>query len=389
MTLTFPVLDRARNVLWLVTGGEKVPMLKRLRRCTTRRFPPGGCDRTTRSSSPTAPRPEKRRDPGVLRLLPGLALILAIAIPVRLVQSLITVAGKEVVSAVALAIVAGILIRNVLGLSDTYRPGTGFAVKRLLRVGIALMGAQLSLAQVVETGGSSLLVVTVCIVSSLLVVRFLAVRMGMSDALGTLLGIGTSICGVSAIVATAPVIEAKEEETSLAVATITVFGLLAVLVYPLLGRFWGLSDTFFGTWAGTAVNDTSQVVATGLIYSQQAGETATVVKLTRNLFMAPVILGFRRGRGRATVHRERDELRAALHPAPTPFVKDAFHEVVVNGRREAVNPAETAPRRRSDTGASWRRARPSRSTCASRRRGTGKLLDVPFAGFEETLPAAP
>ena len=116
--------------------------------------------------------------------------------------------------------------------------------------------------------------------------------MGMSDALGSLLGIGTAICGVSAIVATAPVIEAKEEETSLAVATITVFGLLAVLVYPVLGRLWGLSDTFFGTWAGTAVNDTSQVVATGLIYSQKAGETATVVKLTRNLFMAPVILGF-------------------------------------------------------------------------------------------------
>lgn len=227
-----------------------------------------------------------------MKLLPGLALILAVAVPARIVQGLITVAGKEVVSAVALAIVAGILIRNVLGLPEACRPGTAFAVKRILRVGIALMGAQLGLAQVVQTGGSSILVVAICIVSALLVVRFLAVKMGMSDALGTLLGIGTSICGVTAIVATAPVIEAKEEETSLAVATITVFGLLAVLVYPVLGRLWGLSDTFFGTWAGTAVNDTSQVVATGLIYSQSAGEVATVVKLTRNLFMAPVILGF-------------------------------------------------------------------------------------------------
>jgi uncharacterized integral membrane protein (TIGR00698 family) len=117
-------------------------------------------------------------------------------------------------------------------------------------------------------------------------------RMGLSDRLGTLLGVGTSICGVTAIVATAPVIEAREEETSLAVTTITVFGLLAVVIYPVLGRLWGLSDTFFGTWAGTAVNDTSQVVATGLIFSQKAGEVATVVKLTRNLFMAPVIVGF-------------------------------------------------------------------------------------------------
>ena len=135
-----------------------------------------------------------------------------------------------------------------------------------------------------------MLVVAVCIVLAILVVRFLSARMGLPDRLGTLLGVGTSICGVSAIVATAPAIEAKQEETSLAVATITVFGLLAVVVYPLLGRLLGLSDAFFGTWAGTAVNDTSQVVATGLIYSQRAGEVATVVKLTRNLFMAPVIV---------------------------------------------------------------------------------------------------
>lgn len=228
----------------------------------------------------------------VRKLLPGIALILAIAVPARIVQSLITVAGKEVVSAVAIAIVAGILIRNLAGRPEICRPGTDFAMKQILRLGIGLMGAQLSLAQVVQTGGSSILVVAICIVSALVVVRFLSVKMGMSDALGTLLGIGTSICGVTAIVATAPVIEAREEETSLAVATITVFGLLAVVVYPILGHLWGLSDRFFGTWAGTAVNDTSQVVATGLIYSQPAGEIATVVKLTRNLFMAPVILGF-------------------------------------------------------------------------------------------------
>jgi uncharacterized integral membrane protein (TIGR00698 family) len=152
------------------------------------------------------------------------------------------------------------------------------------------MGAQLSLDQVLKTGASALLVVTTCIVLAIIVVRFISVRLGMSDRLGTLLGVGTSICGVSAIVATAPVIEAREEETALAVATITIFGIVAVLLYPLLGRLWGLSDTFFGTWAGTAVNDTSQVVATGFIFSPPAGEIATVVKLTRNLFLAPVMV---------------------------------------------------------------------------------------------------
>jgi len=225
-----------------------------------------------------------------MRHLPGLALLLAIAAPAMMIQSQITVSGKTVISAVAIAIVIGVLLRNLVGLPETCKPGVGLAVKRLLRIGIALLGAQLSLGQVLRTGGKAVLVVAACIVLAILVVRFLSMRMGLSDRLGTLLGVGTSICGVSAIVATAPAIEAKQEETSLAVATITVFGLLAVVIYPILGRVLGLTDGFFGTWAGTAVNDTSQVVATGLIYSQRAGEVATVVKLTRNLFMAPVIV---------------------------------------------------------------------------------------------------
>lgn len=225
-----------------------------------------------------------------MRHAPGLALLLALAAPAMFLQQVVTVSGKTVLSGVAIAIVLGVLLRNLWGLPEPCKPGVGFAVKRLLRVGIALLGAQLSLAQVLRTGGTAVLVVAVCIVLAILVVRFLSARMGLPDRLGILLGVGTSICGVSAIVATAPAIEAKQEETSLAVATITVFGLLAVVVYPLLGRLLGLSDAFFGTWAGTAVNDTSQVVATGLIYSQKAGEVATVVKLTRNLFMAPVIV---------------------------------------------------------------------------------------------------
>lgn len=222
--------------------------------------------------------------------LPGLALLSAIALPAMLLQHQIVVGGKTVVSAVAIAIILGVLVRTLLGLPAACRPGVGLGVKRLLRIGIALMGAQLSAAQVAKTGGRAVLLVATCIVLALVVVRLVSLRMGLSERLGTLLGVGTSICGVSAIVATAPLIEAREEETSLAVTTITVFGLLAVLVYPLLGRLLGLSDVVFGTWAGTAVNDTSQVVATGLIYSQRAGEVATIVKLTRNLFMAPVIV---------------------------------------------------------------------------------------------------
>src|SRR5512147_1158527 len=251
--------------------------------------------------------------------LPGLALLVAIAAPAMLVQSQITVSGRTVVSAVAIAIVIGVLLRNLVGLADACKPGVGLAVKRLLRIGIALLGAQLSLGQVLRTGGRAVVVVALCIVLAIFVVRFISMQMGLSDRLGTLLGVGTSICGVSAIVATAPAIDAKQEETSLAVATITVFGLLAVVIYPLLGRVLGLTDGFFGTWAGTAVNDTSQVVATGLIYSQRAGEVATVVKLTRNLFMAPVIvvlssiyLARARAAGSATERKGRVSLKTAV-----------------------------------------------------------------------------
>jgi uncharacterized integral membrane protein (TIGR00698 family) len=256
---------------------------------------------------------------GLFRYLPGLAVVAAIGAPALMLQSRLTVSGKTVVSAVAVAIVLGVLIRNLWGLAEACKPGVSFAVKRLLRVGIALLGAQLSLGQVLRTGATAVLVVATCIVLAILVVRFLSTRMGLSDRLGTLLGVGTSICGVSAIVATAPAIDAKQEETSMAVATITVFGLLAVVVYPLLGRALGLSDVVFGTWAGTAVNDTSQVIAAGLIYSQTAGEIATVVKLTRNLFMAPVIvvlssiyLARARRAGGAPAQKGRVSLKAAV-----------------------------------------------------------------------------
>ena len=268
---------------------------------------------------------------GVFGYLPGLAVASAIGAPALMLQSQLTVSGKTVVSAVAVAIVMGVLIRNLWGLAETCKPGVSFAVKRLLRVGIALLGAQLSLGQVLRTGATAVLVVATCIVLAILVVRFLSTRMGLSDRLGTLLGVGTSICGVSAIVATAPAIEAKQEETSMAVATITVFGLLAVVVYPLLGRALGLSDVVFGTWAGTAVNDTSQVIAAGLIYSQTAGEVATVVKLTRNLFMAPVIVVLsswylRRGQG----SRVRGQKGISLKNAVPGFVLGFVAMAVVN-----------------------------------------------------------
>lgn len=229
--------------------------------------------------------PESAKKTNVLDFLPGILLVLAISIPATFIHKL-----YRPLSAVAIAIAAGIVLRNVFGLPGNCQSGVTFAVKRILRLGIILLGVRLSFTEVLKLGGSALGIIVVCITAAILLVRFISHRLGLPDRLGTLIGVGTSICGVSAIVATSPAIEAGEEETAFAVGTITIFGLLAVIFYPILGHLLHLSDIFFGTWAGTAVNDTSQVVATGFIFSETAGKVATVVKLTRNLFMAPVIL---------------------------------------------------------------------------------------------------
>jgi uncharacterized integral membrane protein (TIGR00698 family) len=114
---------------------------------------------------------------------------------------------------------------------------------------------------------------------------------GVPGRLATLIGVGTAVCGNSAIVATAPVIGAKDDEVSFAVATNTLFGTAAVLLYPAVGRLLGFSDPAYGTWSGTAVNDTSQVVAAGFAFSDEAGRIATAVKLTRNALMGFVVVG--------------------------------------------------------------------------------------------------
>jgi len=234
----------------------------------------------------------------IVSIIPGIFLAGAIAVPAIYLHSL-----YKPVSAVALAIVLALLVRNVCGMPVSCKAGNSFVVKKVLRFAIILLGVRLSFSDVVQIGGNSLLVIICCIIMAILLTQYLARLAGLPGRLGTLIGVGTCICGNSAIVATAPAIEAEEEEVAFAVATITLFGTVAVFIYPLLGKLLQMSDVFFGTWAGTAINDTSQVVTAGYIFGEEAGDIATVVKLTRNLFMAPVIvmIGFwyRRGQNGA------------------------------------------------------------------------------------------
>jgi uncharacterized membrane protein YadS len=160
-----------------------------------------------------------------------------------------------------------------------------------LRVGITLLGARLTVGQLLATGGSSVLAIVVVVSAALLLGTWLARRLGLVPPLSALITVGMAICGNSAILALSPIIGARHRETAYAVSTITLFGLIGVLLLPVLGRLLGLTDAGFGTWAGLAVNDTAQVVATGYAFSPSAGDVATVVKLTRNLAILPVLLG--------------------------------------------------------------------------------------------------
>lgn len=204
-------------------------------------------------------------------------------------------ADRSPVSPILVAIALGLAIRNGVGLPAVYEPGLRLCLRRVLRVGVALLGLRMSLEGVGAIGVQALPIAAGCIAAALLVVRAAVRVVGVPPRLGTLVAVGTAICGNTAIVATAPVIGADEDETSYAVGTITVFGLLALVAYPFVAHllFAGDADRV-GLFLGTAIHDTAQVAGAGLLYAQQYGapgalDAATVTKLVRNAFMVAVI----------------------------------------------------------------------------------------------------
>uniref|UniRef100_UPI0033410966 YeiH family protein n=1 Tax=Castellaniella defragrans TaxID=75697 RepID=UPI0033410966 len=189
-----------------------------------------------------------------------------------------------------LGILLGMAWRNLVGVSPLCVPGIVYGSRQILQFAIIGLGFGLSLDQVADTGGASLAVTLVTLSVAFLAAWALGRLLGVSGRLRLLIGVGTAICGGSAIAATAPIIRADHQETALAVSTIFLFNVVAVLLFPFLGHALGLSDAGFGLWAGTAINDTSSVVAAGYSYSAAAGDIATVVKLTRATLIIPVCL---------------------------------------------------------------------------------------------------
>jgi uncharacterized integral membrane protein (TIGR00698 family) len=222
--------------------------------------------------------------------LPGLILAVLVAAAARFAHGLLPHGIADPIGEVIVAVALGLVIGNAVRLPASFAPGIRFSFHTVLRSAIVCLGAGFSFLQVVAIGGKALVMIAVLMTLALAVAHALGRLAGVPPKLASLIGVGTAVCGNSAITATAPVIHASDEEVSFAVATNTLFGTLAVFLYPILGHYLGFSDGVFGTWAGTAVNDTSQVVATGFAFSDAAGKVATAVKLTRNALMGGVIV---------------------------------------------------------------------------------------------------
>jgi len=231
-----------------------------------------------------------------IRLVPGLTLVAAITAAATLLGGFAPVIGAPVI-----AVVTGVLIRVLAKPSATIDPGVRFSSRTILQTSIVLLGALLSLSQVLHTGAGSLPVLLASLAGALaagvLLQRALHLRAGQA----LLVGVGTAICGASAIAAVSAVVRPADEDVAYSISTIFAFNVAAVLAFPLLGHGFGLSGHAFGVWAGTAVNDTSSVVAAATSYGHDAIRTAVVVKLTRTLAIIPVCfaLGAYAARGRS------------------------------------------------------------------------------------------
>ncbi len=236
-------------------------------------------------------------------LWPGLGVVAGMTVVAWLIGHALPLLGGAVCG-----ILFGVLVRMRWAPQARCLPGIRFAARAPLQVSIVLLGLGLDLGVVARTGVASLPVTLATLLVAFAAAWWLGRALRMQGRLGLLIGVGTAICGGSAIAAVAPIVRPHEHETAFALATIFLFNLVAVLSFPLLGHALQLSDAGFGLWAGTAINDTSSVVAAGYAFSREAGDVATIVKLTRATLIIPVCIAI----ATAMVWRQRRDGARAL-----------------------------------------------------------------------------
>jgi uncharacterized integral membrane protein (TIGR00698 family) len=224
----------------------------------------------------------------VFSSLPGWLMMTGISLLSIVLSRQIVIGNRNPLESVTIAILLGLFFKNILPLpSFVHRGISNYEVP--LKFGIILLGIGLSFIAILEIGAKAITVVLLCLLIAPALLFMIGKRAGLSEKLSLLIGIGTTICGSTAIAITAPVIEAEGDDVSYAVATISLFGIGAMFLLPVVARLLELNETMFGIWAGTAIHATPQVVAAGYMYGEVAGQVSTVAKLTRNIFMAPAV----------------------------------------------------------------------------------------------------
>lgn len=229
-----------------------------------------------------------RASSAVWQLLPGLVLAAAI---VALAYGLRRLPGVAVLSPMILAILLGMAFHNLIGTPRRAGPGVKFAMRHILRFAVALLGLQLTTQQLAEVGFTGIAIILATLASTFLLTKWLGRRLGVESKLAELIAAGTSICGASAVVAVNTVTDAHDEDVAYAVACVTLFGTVAMFVYPMLPGLLHLAPRGFGLWTGASIHEVAQVVGAAFQDGREAGEFGTIAKLARVGMLAPVVLG--------------------------------------------------------------------------------------------------
>jgi uncharacterized integral membrane protein (TIGR00698 family) len=246
---------------------------------------------------PHAPGHNPAEPSPLLDLLPGIALLAAVGFAGKLVEHFINTYGKTHhlvlpnIEYVLWAILFGILIANTVGLHRIFRAGVA-TYEFWLKAGIILLGARFILGDILKLGGISLVLVFVAFAFSLMFMTWLGRTFNLGPQLTTLLAVGSSVCGVSAIIATQGAIDADEEDSSTAIAAVLALGAISLFTFPLIGHLLHMSDHAYGLWAGLAVDNTAEATAAGALYSDAAGKFAVLAKTCRNALIGFVVLGY-------------------------------------------------------------------------------------------------
>lgn len=225
----------------------------------------------------------------IINLVPGFILSIMIAFIARFIEGLLPI---HLIGASVIALFIGMALHHWMKKVNVLQEGIQFTSKKILKFAIILLGASLNAATILTVGQMSLTVMIFTLLTCFGGGYFVGKALGLNWKLSNLISAGTGICGGSAIAAISPVIDAEDTDIAYAMSATFLFDMAMIVLFPIMGRALGLSDAAYGLWAGTAVNDTSSVVAAGYAFSEAAGDFATMVKLTRTLSIIPTVIIF-------------------------------------------------------------------------------------------------